>query len=126
VTTTGHPQGARSISEPHAIVGLYRIAPGKQLEFLKWMAGYDADAHEAGLPLTMLYAHTDGDSWDYMSIGPMLSKEQNDKLDAVSRSHGRKVGFASALEFRTLVASHTDTYTIGPTTATDLVAMASK
>jgi len=40
------------------------------------------------------------------------------------RKHGRKTGFASSLEFRTFVASHTDTFAIGPVSAADLVAMA--
>jgi len=69
-------------------------------------------------------AHTDGDSWDYLVVSPDLSKEQTAKVDDASRKHGRKTGFASNLEFRTFVASHTDTFAIGPVSAADLVAMA--
>ena len=111
---------------PHVRVALYRIAPGKQLEFLKWVAANDAIDKEAGVPVSQLYAHTNGDSWDYMQIAPELSKEQQAKVDEATKKHGRKTGFAASLEFRTFVASHTDTDAMGPVTAAELVAEAGK
>jgi hypothetical protein len=111
---------------PTARVILVRVAPGKHLDYLKWVAQNDADAKEAGVPAMQLYAHTNGDSWDYMEITPDLNDAQQAKVDAVAKKNGRKTGFAGSLEFRTLVAWHTDTMTIGPTTAADLVAGASK
>ena len=109
---------------PHAIIRIYRIASGKQLDFLKWLADGDAIDKEAGVPVGHVYAHTDGDSWDYLVVSPDLSKEQQAKVDDASRKHGRKTGFAASLEFRTFIASHTDTFAIGPVSAADLVAMA--
>ena len=111
---------------PTAVVSLYRIAPGKHLDFLKWMADQEAISKEAGVPATQVYAHTDGDSWDYLGIAPELSKDQQARVDEVARKHGRKTGFPASLEFRTFAAWHTDTFAIGPTTAADLVAAASK
>jgi hypothetical protein len=109
-----------------ARVALYRCVPGKQLEFLKWMAEADAIDKEAGVPPAQWYAHTDGDSWDYMQIVPDLTEAQQAKVDEVTKKRGRKTGFAASLEFRTMIAWHTDTMTIGPVTASDLVAAASK
>ncbi len=111
---------------PTARVALYRCAPGKQLEFLKWMAENDAIDKEAGVPSSQIYEHTNGDSWDYMQIVPNFSKEQQAKIDEVTKKHGRKTGFAASLEFRTFVNWHTDTMTNGPVTAADLVAAAGK
>jgi hypothetical protein len=113
-------------SPPHAVVSLYRIAPGKHLDFLKWLADQEAIAKEAGVPASQLYAHTDGDSWDYMMVAPDLTPEQQAKVDDIAKKHGRKTGFAANLEFRTFVAWHTDTVTIGPVTPSDLIAAASK
>jgi hypothetical protein len=110
----------------HALIRIYRIAPGKHLEFLKWLAEGDAIDKEAGVPSPQLYAHIDGDSWDYLGVGPDLTREQQAKVEEVSKKHGRKTGFASSLEFRTLAAWHTDTFVMGPVSASDLVAMASK
>lgn len=111
---------------PRARVAIYHVAPGKHLEFLKWLADSDAMDKEAGVPPSVLYAHTDGDSWDYLQISPNLSKEQQDKVDAVTKQHGRKIGFAASLEFRTFISSHTDTFAIGPVSAADLVAAAAQ
>ena len=103
-----------------------RVAPGKHLEFLKWAAETDAIAKEAGVPATQIYEHTNGDAWDYLQIAPDLTEAQQAKVDEVTKKHGRKTGFAASLEFRTFVAWHTDTDTIGPVSAADLVAAASK
>src|SRR5437762_3166790 len=49
---------AQDRKEPgHALISLYRVAPGKHLEFLKWMAVRDGLAREAGLGATQWYAH---------------------------------------------------------------------
>jgi hypothetical protein len=111
---------------PTARVSLYRIAPGKHLDFLKWMAEGDAIDKEAGVPAAQIYAHTDGDSWDYLGIAPDLSKDQQAKVDEVAKKHGRKTGFPASLEFRTFAAWHTDTFATGPVTAADLVSAATK
>ncbi len=106
------------------IVTIYRAAPGKQLELLKWLAARDAVDKEAGVPATQLYAHTDGDSWDYLSIGPQLSEADGNKVDELAKKKGLKTGFPAGLEFRQMVSSHTDTYARGPVSAADLVKMA--
>ena len=125
---TTRAQAARPEAKqpPQARVVLYRIAPGKQLDFLKWMAETEAIDKEAGVPASQVYAHTNGDSWDYMQIAPDLSNEQQAKVDEIAKKRGRKTGFPASLEFRTFVAWHTDTSVIGPFTAADLVAAASK
>lgn len=109
---------------PAMIVSIYRIAPGKQLEFLKYMAQLDAVAKEAGLSAQQLYAHLDGDSWDYIFMRPAPSDADQAKIDAISKKHGIATGFAAGLKIREFVSSHTDTYSRGPTTAADLVAAA--
>ena len=121
-------QGAKPAAKemPHRRVALYRVAAGKQLDFLKWLAANDAIDKEAGVPAAEIYAHTDGDSWDYMQIAPDTSKEQQAKVDEVAKKHGMKTGFASSLEFRTVISSHTDTFAIGPVSAADLVSAAAQ
>jgi len=111
---------------PTAIVSLYRIAPGKHLDFLKWMAEAAVISKEAGVPADQWYSHTNGDSWDYLHIAPDLSNEQQARVTEASKKHGRKAGFAASLEIRNFVASHTDTFVIGPVSAADLVSAAGK
>ena len=107
-----------------ARICIYHVAPGRQLDFLKWMALDDEIAKEAGIPGVQLYAHLDGDSWDYVGIGPATTPEQDKKKDEIAAKRGLKVGLPSALEFRALLTSHTDTFVVGPMTAAELVAQA--
>lgn len=106
------------------VVSIYRIAPGKHVAFLKWMADRDAAAKEAGAPAAQWYVHTDGDSWDYVAITPESTDEQDDKVDAILKGKGMATGFKGGLELRSLMASHTDTYARGPMTSAELVEMA--
>lgn len=109
-----------------ALIGIYNVAPGKHLDFLKWMAAREAVAKEAGVAATMWYAHTDGAGWDYIAIGPVLNDDQNKKIDELSVKKGLTVGFKASLEFRQFINTHSDTYTFGPVSAADLVAEAAK
>lgn len=109
-----------------AIVSLYRVAPGKHVEFLKWMAAREAAAKQAGAQPTQWYTHLDGDSWDYIAIAPDHDRVLDDKADAIARQQGLTVGMKAGLELRGLMASHTDTIAAGPATAAQLVQEASQ
>jgi hypothetical protein len=111
---------------PRARISIYHVAPGRQLDFLKWMAAQEEVAKEAGVPTVVLYAHLDGDSWDYVGIAPLTTPEQDKKLDEVAARKGLKTGFPAALEFRALLTSHTDTQVAGPISAAELVAQAAR
>lgn len=104
-----------------AVISIYRIAPGKHLDFMKWMAAREAVAREAGVPATQWYAHIDGDSWDYLAIGPDTDGATSDKIDAMQRKRGLKSGPAGSIELRTMMASHTDTISAGPMTAAQMI-----
>ena len=118
-------QTAPKTPEPgKVIVSLYRVAPGKHLDFLKWMATREAINKEAGVGSVQWYAHTNGDSWDFVAIAPEPTKEQDAKVEELTKQKGLKTGFAAALEFRQFIAYHTDTFANGPQSAADLVRMA--
>src|SRR5215207_9488349 len=67
-----------------ARISIYGVAPGRQLDFLKWLAARADVAREAGVPAADLYAHTDGGRWDYLVIWPITTPEQDRKLDEVA------------------------------------------
>jgi hypothetical protein len=121
------PSFAQDKKEPsQARISIYRIAPGKHLDFLKWIAAQEEVAREAGVPATQVFAHTDGEGWDYIGIAPKTTPEQDKKVDEIAKKKGLKTGFGAGLEFRQFVASHSDTFAIGPMTAAELIAAASK
>jgi len=121
------PRWAQDKPEPgRARISIYHVAPGRHLDFLKWLAAREEVAKEAGVPAAQVYAHVDGDSWDYLMIWPVTNPEQDRKLDDVAARKGLKTGFAASLEFRQLLASHSDTFAAGPMTAAELVAAATR
>ena len=116
-----------SKTEPgRARISIYRVAPGRHLDFLRWLAAREEITKAAGVPVAQVYAHTDGDDWDYVLIWPVTTPEQDRKVDEAAEAKGLKTGFAASLEFRELLASHTDTFVAGPTTAAALVAAAGR
>jgi hypothetical protein len=121
------PRWTQDKADPgRARISIYRVAPGRHLELLKWLAAREEITKEAGVPATQLYAHNDGDSWDYLLIWPITTAEQDRKLDELAARKGLKTGFAASIEFREMLALHTDTYASGPMTAAELVAAASR
>ena len=118
-----NPQGKKGVGQ--ARVSLYRVAPGQQLTFLKWMAAREEVAKEAGIPAAQLYAHLDGDSWDYLVIAPVTAPDQDARFDQIAAKKGVKTGFAASLQFRDLLTFHSDTLVSGPLAAADLLAEAS-
>ena len=127
VSTLAVPAAAQSAPPmPKAIVSIYRIAPGHQLEFLKWMAARDAIDRELGVAATQWYAHLDGDSWDYVGIAPDVDAATDDRRDAAAAKRGLTTGMRASLELRHYMASHTDTIAAGPFSAQQLVDAAGK
>jgi hypothetical protein len=107
---------------PQFIVSLYRAAPGQQVPLLKWMAQQDRASQAAGVASAQIYVHTSGDSWDYLVINPVTTKAQDDAIDAAARQMGLASGPRASIQFRTMIASHTDTTTNGPQTAGQILA----
>ena len=104
-----------------AIVSIYHCAPGQQGDFLKWLDQQDRISAAAGIAKGQLYAHTDGDSWDYVVIYPANTAAQDDAFDAA----GKKMGINTTrggLELRKYLSSHTDTFVRGPMTAAEYLA----
>ena len=115
---------AGSPKPPKARVALYRAAPGQQVALLKWLATQDRAAQAAGVPTGQLYAHTDGDSWDYLAIDPVTTPAQDAAIEASQRKMGLGTGPAQSLELRKYISVHTDTFVIGPVTAAQYLALA--
>ncbi len=107
---------------PTSVVTLYHAAPGQQLALAKWLARQDRVAEAVGGKPAQFYVHTDGDSWDFMSIAPATTREQDSAFAAAAAKMGVPTGPRLALDLRRYINSHTDTYAIGPTTAAQYVA----
>jgi hypothetical protein len=103
---------------PESSVEIFRIAPGQHENFLKMLAETDAVMTEVGLPPSQLYIHEDGASWDFILVKPHGLDEKKWKLAAEKlRQSGHPTGPDYFFTIRKMIAEHTDTTAIGPTTA---------
>ncbi|UCF66870.1 MAG: hypothetical protein JSV80_13955 [Acidobacteriota bacterium] len=103
------------------IVSLYHAAPGKQLDFLEWMAARAALSKQAGVAPAMWFVHQDGDSWDYLAIAPVTTPEQDKKIEELAKKKNLPTGFAAGLELRQYILKHTDTFSWGPISVEELI-----
>jgi hypothetical protein len=109
---------ARAEDAPRKLVEIYRIVPGQHVAFLQLLAKFDAASKEAGIPPRELYVHQDGANWDFMLIqNADYTDEQRAKIGPAMEKLGLPRGAHFFVEFRKLIAEHTDTYVEGPTTA---------
>jgi hypothetical protein len=114
---------AGSSAPPKARIAIYRAAAGQQVALLKWFDAQNRAAAAAGVPTGVIYAHTDGDSWDYLAIDPVTTAAQDAAVDAAAKKMGMVAGPAASIEFRKYISSHTDTFAIGPVTPAQYLAM---
>jgi len=100
-----------AVAEPkEMVVEIFRVAPGKHEEFLRHFALYDRANAEAGLPPRQLFVHQGGASWDFLILQPAHhTDEESAKLDAAFKKLGIPQGAKFFVNFRTLIAEHTDT-----------------
>lgn len=113
---------ASAQSAGRATISLYRAAPGHQIELLKWLAQQDQISAAAGVAPGKVYAHTNGDSWDYLVIFPQTTPAQDDAIDAAAKKMGLPYGPAVGIELRKHIAFHTDTLVMGPMGAAEMLA----
>lgn len=103
-------QGPAVADSKDMVVEIFRVAPGKHEEFLRQIALYDRANAEAGLPPRQLFVHEGGASWDFLILQPAHhTDEESAKLDAAFKKLGIPQGAKFFVNFRTLIAEHTDT-----------------
>ena len=125
LATAGISQQPMKHEPGRALISIYKVSPGKHVEFIRWMAAQEAAAREAGGMPAHWFMHTDGADWDFVVINHLGSEkeeaERSAKIADAMTKKGRPTGMAASLEFRQMIGSHTDTFSVGPYTAEDLL-----
>ena len=112
------PEADSAPQPSRKMVEIYRIAPGKHEEFLRFVAFLDEINVKAGLPARDLYVHNDGAGWDFIIIQPASTPpEKSAALDQAWEDAGAPSGADFFLRIREFIAEHSDTIATGPTTA---------
>lgn len=112
---------AESDEWPEAWFEIFKLAPGKQEEFIRRIAQADEVAAAAGLPPIQIFFHENGADFDVILFKPVtgvkLSPAQEDAMAKKRRELGLPSGPAYFVNIRELVAEHTDSKTYGPLSA---------
>lgn len=106
--------------EPITWFEIFKLAPGKQEEFVRSIALEDEVSKAGGQPPTQLFFHQNGADWDVLIMKPPgadPTPEQEAAMKARRKELGLPSGPAYFIAIRENIASHTDTKTVGPVNA---------
>lgn len=113
--------GAGNEGWPTASFEIFKLAPGKQEEFIRQIARYDQILAAGEQPPLKIFLHEEGSDWDviiYKQSGDFNpTPEQQAAMDAKSAEIGMETGPAYFIKLRKLVASHNDNRALGPISA---------
>jgi hypothetical protein len=108
---------------PKAAFEVFRMAPGRQEEFIRKLAQWDEVSAAGGQPRTQMFIHEEGEGWDVLLFKPYpktaVTPAQQAAMDAKAKSLGLATGPAFWLEMRKNVAWHSETTAQGPILASE-------
>jgi hypothetical protein len=115
------PKAAEDAPWPEAWFEVFKLAPGKQEEFIRRIAKADEVSRAGGQPPIQLYFHENGADWDVILYKPVTGAKptaaQEAAMDAKSKELGMESGPAYFIGIRELIASHEDSKAYGPISA---------
>jgi hypothetical protein len=120
------PSAASNEVWPEAYFEIFKLAPGKQEEFIRRIARADQVSKAGEQPPIQMFVHEDGADWDVLLYKPARTVKptaaQETAMAAKRKELGMESGPAYFIAIRETIASHTDTKTYGPITAAQWLA----
>ncbi|AOR79389.1 hypothetical protein [Novosphingobium resinovorum] len=102
---------------PEAWFEIFKLAPGKQEEFIRRIDRADQVAATAGLPPIQIFVHEDGADWDVLLFKPVTGFKPTTAQEAAMAAKRKELhmesGPAYFLGIRETIASHTDSKAYG-------------
>jgi hypothetical protein len=123
IAQTAAPASTPAAAEaawPEAWFEIFKLAPGKQEDFIRRLDQTDQVRAAAGLPPVQIFFHENGAEFDVILFKPVAAAptpEQEAKMAAKRKELGIPSGPAYFVDIREFIASHTDSKTIGPVSA---------
>ncbi len=120
-TPTTPPAATQSEAWPEAWFEIFKLAPGKQEEFVRLIAKTDEIGAAGGEPPIQLFFHENGADFDVILFKPVTNVTQTPEQKAAMEKKQKELGMPSGpayfVHIRELVAEHTDSKTYGPLSA---------
>lgn len=115
---------------PEAWFEIFKLAPGKQEQFIRELALADEVAAAGGFPPTQLFFHENGADFDVILFKPVTGIEPTPEQAAAMEKKSKELGLPSGpayfVNIRELIAEHSDSKTYGPLSAATWLARLDK
>ncbi len=114
---------AHAVAEQSSIytITVWKIHPGKHVEFIKYMKEWEQVYIDIKLPPMKWYRKISGDSYDFVSISPPFNNAKEHEMEKVGKTRGLPIGYNYTLKLNEYVDSYTSTYVEGPQSMADLL-----
>ncbi len=100
-------------SKVHTLT-VWKIHPGKHVEFIKYMQAWEEVYKVIGLPPMLWYRKISGDSYDYVSLSAPFNNAKEHEMEAEGKKRGLPIGYNYTIKLNEFVESYTTTYVEGP------------
>ena len=115
------PAPVKAEAWPEAWFEIFKLAPGKQEEFIRRIAQADEVAAAGGQPPIQLFFHENGADFDVIIFKPVTGFKPTPAQEAAMNAKRKELGMPSGpayfVNIRELIAEHTDSKTYGPLSA---------
>ena len=102
-------------------VAIYKVVPGKHVEFLEWMAAWDEVFEEIGLAQPVWYRTVRGGNFDFIVFYPMWDSSKEEEMERVGKERGLEIGFDWDVRHWSYLDIRTNTLMTGPLTPAELL-----
>ncbi len=128
ITLTITTSYAHAVAEQSTIytITVWKIHPGKHVEFIKYMKEWEQVYIDIKLPPMKWYRKISGDSYDFVSISPPFNNAKEHEMEKVGKARGLPIGYNYTLKLNEYVDTYTSTYVEGPQSMADLLSQVTK
>ncbi|WNC71361.1 hypothetical protein RGQ13_14685 [Thalassotalea psychrophila] len=121
--TLSNSYQAQAVADPSAIytITIWKIHPGKHVEFIKYMKEWEEVFEEINEPPMKWYRKISGDSYDFVSISPPFNYKVEQAMEAAGKKRGLPIGYNYTLKLNEFADSYSSTIVEGPQSMADLL-----